>query len=591
MEGNKKPGLLDRIFNRVHPGGHARAESLPRGELPLIGSDALNNEKASSTIDLPQQEQGHGPRVNARNNSRPVTARGRREQPVAASDPIPIPIPRRIPEPENPFSIVSQARSVEMFRVGNPTQSYFGPLIQPRPFRSSRGRESTQRRPAAPLARVGVPPVQPSSSQVNDENAQYSGAQSLNIPGNDHFPDGEARLFNANWLQGPKSFKLLSVGGRDFFLPILLLINYSFWAFLRGGAVPADVSRELSRLDASVFAVLLEALVVSSGFIGTEAGLNLPLLLRALAMAIELKMDGEVTSLSLSIPRYIFRRIMYRNPWDPAEGALLPNEYFKYRSEEIYLSWGVLVKLQETRQHLVISCANLVNLFQQLPLPSDNFEAYWFTLFQQARYIDAPWANARYGTPANIADLVRRGGPDASGNGDSVPMDETLPPYVSFLNLSDSSDSVRAGTSARVEASVPRIEASVPRLSDLATRVEDFSIYHEPVRPEAGASSASENAISSAPVAPPASGPSVSIRRRPLPEDSPLARRSAARAAEISTGIPLNWSLSRLDPNVPHREAMVILARDDVESSSQNSSDGSTESTAVEERPPSGNFF
>ncbi|KAH7127583.1 hypothetical protein EDB81DRAFT_809604 [Dactylonectria macrodidyma] len=254
-----------------------------------------------------------------------------------------------------------------MFRVGNPTQSYFGPPVHPRPFRSARGRESTQRCPVAPPTVVDVPPVpvpvQPAIFQGNNENALYSGAQTYTIPGNDHFPGEESRLINANWLQGPNSFKLLNIGGRDFFLPVLLLMNYSFWAFLSGGAMPVDVSNRLARTDASVFAVLLEALVVSGGFAGTEIGLSLPLLLRALAMAVELKMHGEIASLRLSIPRYIFRRIMYRNPWDPAEAALLPDEYFQYRSEEIYLSWRVLARLHAISQQLLISTGNLVNLY------------------------------------------------------------------------------------------------------------------------------------------------------------------------------------------------------------------------------------
>lgn len=119
----------------------------------------------------------------------------------------------------------------------------------------------------------------------------------------------------------------------------------------------------LSTLDPDVFAVLLETVVNVGGFSGVESGLNLPLLIQTLVMAVDFDMNQEIASLTLSIARYICQRIMFHNPWAPGVATTFGQEYFKFRSAEIYQSWKLLNENPRLAKHINIDTADLITLY------------------------------------------------------------------------------------------------------------------------------------------------------------------------------------------------------------------------------------
>ncbi|RGP75030.1 hypothetical protein FLONG3_5866 [Fusarium longipes] len=74
-----------------------------------------------------------------------------------------------------------------------------------------------------------------------------------------------------------------------------------------------------------------------SGLIGHEDGINLPLMLTALSFAFDHNLVFEIDNLKSTIGRYIVARMFYHNPH--SKSFSLGEEYFKFRSEEIYQAW------------------------------------------------------------------------------------------------------------------------------------------------------------------------------------------------------------------------------------------------------------
>lgn len=157
----------------------------------------------------------------------------------------------------------------------------------------------------------------------------------------------------------------------------MLLAPYPNWELLTSSA---EFRRRLSALDPDVFAVLLESVVNVGGFAGTERGLNLPLLILTLAMAVDFDMKQEVASLSLSIARYICQRIMYHNPWASGVADRLGQDYFKFRSAEVYQSWEILDAAPRLVGHMTINTVDLITLYVHT-VPRN----YWPDLTQTVR--------------------------------------------------------------------------------------------------------------------------------------------------------------------------------------------------------------
>jgi hypothetical protein len=136
----------------------------------------------------------------------------------------------------------------------------------------------------------------------------------------------------------------------------------------------------LSILDPDVFAVLLESVVNVGGFSGIESGLNLPLLIQTLVMAVDFDMKQEMASLSLSISRYICQKIMFHNPWAAGVATRLGQEYFKFRSAEIYQSWKLLDASPRLARHINIDTGDLIILYVHTV-----HHNYWPALTQNVR--------------------------------------------------------------------------------------------------------------------------------------------------------------------------------------------------------------
>ncbi|KAF5020046.1 hypothetical protein F66182_7927 [Fusarium sp. NRRL 66182] len=145
--------------------------------------------------------------------------------------------------------------------------------------------------------------------------------QPWTLPGTDMFPTGQARQLDARFFTSPRQRYRVRANGKNFMIPIDVFVD--------------------------VFAFLLEIFASPSGFIGTENGINLRLILSALILALDQGMVNEIKKLEDTINRYIALRIFHHNPH--TEPFSLGQAYFKYHSEEIYRSW-VIVSMDERLQ-------------------------------------------------------------------------------------------------------------------------------------------------------------------------------------------------------------------------------------------------
>lgn len=120
------------------------------------------------------------------------------------------------------------------------------------------------------------------------------------------------------------------------------MLRYPHWRLLLNLERPPQGWVLSSSVDATIFALVMEALVSPSGFDGTEPGLNLVKIALAACQAFDWGMDREVAKLIASFRRYTARRIFYRDPYRPDTQGAMDHNYFVYRSEEIVRAWRVL---------------------------------------------------------------------------------------------------------------------------------------------------------------------------------------------------------------------------------------------------------
>lgn len=203
-------------------------------------------------------------------------------------------------------------------------------------------------------------------------------------------------------------------------------------------------------LDASIFALVLEALLSPSGFHGTEPGLNLVRLALATSQALEWGMHREVDKLVATFRRYVARRLLFRNPHRPDASGAMDHNYFVYRSEEIFRAWRVLSRGSRELQGR-LPPAEMVCLYG-LAVPRDlwpaltaefpdefaglidfsarvrvvpeevDFQDWWLRFFRLAGCLDLDWM----GDVPSVLDMFLRGhdglptvgtdGNDAEGN-------------------------------------------------------------------------------------------------------------------------------------------------------------------------------
>ncbi|KAF7551824.1 hypothetical protein G7Z17_g4769 [Cylindrodendrum hubeiense] len=385
--------LIDRLRISGNRGAHVEPQ-LRRGELPMFTwEDFTPRVRAGSSVpavesSLPRAEPSSGRRSSV-STQETVTA--------------PIPIPARSSRRGSMLSPGLEHILEEEFVPGGP------PNVGLR----------SEAFPITPPAVVEAPSEQPVSIHLN----YLRGSRDLVIPGDDRFPDRNTRIINGHWIQGAGGFKAMKVGGRRFYIPLMLLTPmYPFWSFLTTNEVPAL----LGQLDPDVFAVLLESVINTGAFSGTEEGLSLPLLFRALSMAANFVMDREVALLSFSIARYIYQRVMYFNPWDAGEADRLGFAYFQYRSEEIYRSWRILTNTPGLSRRLGLNAGDLVDLYvhtQPPPSLANSFGACWARFFRRSGHITLPWVNRGNYLRDNVflsAGILR----DGSASNHSSDLDE-----------------------------------------------------------------------------------------------------------------------------------------------------------------------
>ncbi|KAG5746048.1 hypothetical protein H9Q72_002462 [Fusarium xylarioides] len=123
-----------------------------------------------------------------------------------------------------------------------------------------------------------------------------------------------------------------------------------------------DRDHPMSQDKTDVFSLLLEVLVSSSGLVGQEDELNLPLLLATLSYALDQGMTREAKKLKRTIDRYIPLRMFHHNPH--TKSPRLEFEYYEFRSEEVYRAW--LVVSQDGRLHDYLSPSEAVTLYVYL---------------------------------------------------------------------------------------------------------------------------------------------------------------------------------------------------------------------------------
>ncbi|KAF4976032.1 hypothetical protein FZEAL_7250 [Fusarium zealandicum] len=219
-------------------------------------------------------------------------------------------------------------------------------------FFRSIGSSANQSRPADPLNPPGLyPPESPPDFPPGNQPGPPASAGraqvlqgSLIVPGvrvTDPVDDGQA-------LQGASSQPWELPGTDSFPERLVRPMDGSFF------------ERNVPDLEPSIFVLLLETFMTSDGFIGTEEGLNLPLILATLLFALDHKMLREVATLYKTIGRYIAFRMFFHNPHSPY-AAPLTRGYFAYRSEEIYRSWS-MTRI-DPRLYAYINPSNLVVLY------------------------------------------------------------------------------------------------------------------------------------------------------------------------------------------------------------------------------------
>ncbi|KAJ6790052.1 hypothetical protein PWT90_03963 [Aphanocladium album] len=192
------------------------------------------------------------------------------------------------------------------------------------------------------------------------------------LPGDDRFPRHEgSRVVNGSWLGG--RFERFTVGGRTFFCPVHLMLRYPHWRLLLNLERPPHGWVLSSTIDATIFALVMEALISPSGFDGTEPGLNLVKLTLAARQAHDWGMEREVAKLVASARRYVARRVFHRNPHRPDPSGAMDHHYFVHRSEDIFRSWRVLARAPRALQRS-LPPAELVCLYA-LAVPRDLWPA------------------------------------------------------------------------------------------------------------------------------------------------------------------------------------------------------------------------
>lgn len=151
------------------------------------------------------------------------------------------------------------------------------------------------------------------------------------------------------------------------------MLRYPHWHLLLNLERPAHGWVLSPSVDATIFALVIEALVSPSGFDGTEPGLNLVQLVLAARQAHDWGMEREVAKLVASARRYVARRVFYRNPHAPDAHGVMDHNYFVHRSEEIFRAWRVASQAPRALQRC-LAPAELVCLYT-LAVPRDLWPA------------------------------------------------------------------------------------------------------------------------------------------------------------------------------------------------------------------------
>jgi hypothetical protein len=154
----------------------------------------------------------------------------------------------------------------------------------------------------------------------------------------------------------------------------------------------------LTGMDPQVFTVLAHCMMSTTGFEGTEEGLNLVLLVLALETALRMQIPSEAKKINDSISRYIVRRVFYQNPFQPDFDGVLDHSYHVFRSEEIYRAWKILfdsdarLNMQDWLLDTDIARLYTVVIPENLwPALTTNFQAYFNTIIDgMVRFRDAP---------------------------------------------------------------------------------------------------------------------------------------------------------------------------------------------------------
>ncbi|KAL7792168.1 hypothetical protein V8C37DRAFT_410127 [Trichoderma ceciliae] len=239
------------------------------------------------------------------------------------------------------------------------------------------------------------------------------------LPGHEIDPSvRNDRPITGHWMGG--EFILLHVGGKTFRVPIRLLAKYPFWASLtfleqppQGWSMPA--------VDPDIFTVLIECVYSTSGLHGTEPGLNLVKICFAITLAWKWGMSQERRKLRDTAYRYIVRKVLNFNPLIPGERGALDQNYYVYRSEELYRTWELTQQYHVLQK--VLCQGDLIALYASV-IPQDiwpaltanfkhefamlidvsaavrtnpaevSFRNWWLRFFRLAGYLEANWLSA-----------------------------------------------------------------------------------------------------------------------------------------------------------------------------------------------------
>ncbi|KAM0464993.1 hypothetical protein ACHAPV_001985 [Trichoderma viride] len=141
------------------------------------------------------------------------------------------------------------------------------------------------------------------------------------------------------------------VGGKRFRLPMHLLSECPFWSALTVFEPPPQ-GWSIPDVDPEIFTILIECVYTTSGFHGTESGLNLVKLCYAFNLAKKWWMMQDRAKLRSTTYRYIVRRILGYNPSVPEDCRDLDHSHYVYRSEELYRTWELSVKHKSIQKML-----------------------------------------------------------------------------------------------------------------------------------------------------------------------------------------------------------------------------------------------